>query len=106
MQRGELILAKSCLVQTRAAKDKHNYSQHIKGSRSHAMLNVLGLQRTNFGSREIDLLFTNPSISQDHLLTQELTVQMAQSYGLLPEQAQEGDSQLRCALSDPMANEH
>ncbi|KAK5138038.1 hypothetical protein LTR08_005835 [Meristemomyces frigidus] len=53
------------------------------------MLNVLGLQRTNLGSREIDLLVANASLTQAHLLPQELAAQMAHSYRILPDQAQE-----------------
>jgi len=52
------------------------------------MLNTLGLQRTKLGSREIDLLSTKTSITQEHLA--KTVAQMAHSYRILPEQAQEG----------------
>ena len=54
------------------------------------MLRVLGLQRSNLGSREIDLLTANSALIQADLLPQELIERMAYNYGVLPEQAQEG----------------
>lgn len=59
------------------------------------MLNVLGLLRTNLGSREIDLLQSNTAVTQQQLLPFTVAAPMAHTYGFLPEAAQEGSHRAR-----------